>query len=94
MLPEEKFNSRPGAVQNAKFELQKVPGVDLTQEGLFPLLLEEKFNSRPGAVQSAKFELQNALGQNLDQKGRFPMISKGNFNSQSYLHTRTGVAQA
>ena len=94
LLPEEKFNSRPGAVQNAKFELQKVPGQDLAQKGLFPLLPEEKFNSQPGAVQSAKFELQNAPGQNLDQKGRFPMISKGNFNSPSYLHTRTRVAQA
>ena len=78
MLPEEKFNSRPGAVQNAKFELQKVPGQDLVQKGLFPLLTEDNFISRPGAFQSAKFELPNAPGQNLDQKGRFPMISKGN----------------
>ena len=79
-FPKHPKNSRPRAVQNDKFELQKAAGQDLAQKGRFGSFPQEKFNTRPRAVKNDKFELQKAPGQDLAQSGRFGSFLEERFN--------------
>ena len=81
-FPKHPKNSRPRAVQNDKFELQKAAGQDLAQKGRFGSFPQETINSQARAVQNGKFELQTAPSQDLAQKGRFGSFPEEKFNSQ------------
>ena len=82
LLPEEKFNSRPRAVQNAKFELQKAPGQDLAQNGCSPCFQKRNSIDSPGPSEMPNLSSKRLPGQDLAQKGLFPLLPEKKFNSR------------